>query len=143
MDRNNIQEGMHPQMLNACVTSIMELINHIFGGNINEGAFILYYLQAFNINVHIDGVNLAHISTLVNQFFHTTNFTNYQQAIDNGHIVITDIASNEPISSHNVAIVGYQNDGDLIYMDPARGYLQVASPTTFVSNYVIVITGNK
>ena len=35
--------------------------NKVFGGTVNEGAYILYYAQTYNSNPLIDGVSLDYI----------------------------------------------------------------------------------
>ena len=44
---------------------------------------------------------------------------------------------------HCVLVVGYQEDGDLIYMDPYDGTSKVVDSSYVVGNYNIVITGIK
>ena len=50
--------------------------NKVFGGTVNEGAYILYYTQTYNSNPLIDGVSLDYIEPFVTHFFKTQTFTN-------------------------------------------------------------------
>ena len=77
------------------------------------------------------------------EFFTTNIYSSIITAIDAGVVVMTDIPSSIPNSSHNVVIVGYQQGGDLIYMDPENGCLQTESESSFSKNYLIYITGVK
>lgn len=135
---------MPTQLPNTCVTSTMEYINnHYCGGSKNQGFYDLDYLQTYNIIVYNDGVSLSHINNFVNKHFDTEFISGLHYAIDNGWIVMTDIGSSIPNSSHNVAVVGYHSDGTLIYMDPEKGKLQEAPQTDFSMNYAIAISGCK
>jgi hypothetical protein len=133
---------MPTQIPNTCVTSIMEYINHtLCGGNVNEGVYIQGYYASYGGNVLTDGVVTTNITSFVNNYFSTATFTGYANAINSGSIVMTNIASSIPNSSHNVAVVGYHPDGSLIYMDPELGSLQQAPASNFGSLYSIRISG--
>jgi hypothetical protein len=142
--RANMATTMSRQMANTCVTSIMEYTNHAFcGGNVNEGVFVLDYLKTYGQMVTDQGVSLNNITSFVNRHFDTSSFTSFVTAIDNGQIVMTDIRSDIPGSSHNVAVIGHHPDGTLIYMDPEQGTLCEAPASDFNQNYAISITGCK
>ena len=130
---------------NACVTSIMEYANNkVFGGTVNEGAYILYYTQTYNSNPLIDGVSLDYIEPFVTHFFKTQTFTNYKSAIDAKHPVMTDVNSQIESSAHNVLCVGYNsNTGAAIYMDPELACMYSVNAGYFLQDYNIVLTGIK
>ena len=119
---------MAKQIPNACVTSIMEYANNkVFGGTVNEGAYILYYIEPF-----------------VTHFFKTQTFTNYKSAIDAKHPVMTDVNSQIESSAHNVLCVGYNsNTGAAIYMDPELACMYSVNAGYFLQDYNIVLTGIK
>lgn len=136
---------MAKQIPNACVTSIMEYANNkVFGGTVNEGAYILYYTQTYNSNPLIDGVSLDYIEPFVTHFFKTQTFTNYKSAIDAKHPVMTDVNSQIESSAHNVLCVGYNsNTGAAIYMDPELACMYSVNAGYFLQDYNIVLTGIK
>lgn len=136
---------MAKQIPNACVTSIMEYANNkVFGGTVNEGAYILYYTQTYNSNPLIDGVSLDYIEPFVTHFFKTQTFTIYKSAIDAKHPVMTDVNSQIESSAHNVLCVGYNsNTGAAIYMDPELACMYSVNAGYFLQDYNIVLTGIK
>lgn len=140
----NLSSTMSPQLPNTCVTSIMEYINNSFcGGSNNEGVYILDYLQTYEGLVNVDGVDPDDIPSFVDRHFNTTSFSGFQDAIDNGRIVMTDTFSDIPNSTHNVAVVGYHSNGILIYMDPEMGCFWEAPVSDFNLTYAISITSCK
>lgn len=90
--------------------------NKVFGGTVNEGAYILYYTQTYNSNPLIDGVSLDYIEPFVTHFFKTQTFTNYKSAIDAKHPVMTDVNSQIESSAHNVLCVGYNSIRVLLFI---------------------------
>ena len=56
---------------------------------------------------------------------------------------MTDIGSGADGITHNILVYGYQEDGDLIYMDPYDGTSKVIDSSYVVGNYNIVIIGIK
>lgn len=141
--KSSLPTTMAKQIPNACVTSIMEYANNkVFGGTVNEGAYILYYTQTYNSNPLIDGVSLDYIEPFVTHFFKT--FTNYKSAIDAKHPVMTDVNSQIESSAHNVLCVGYNsNTGAAIYMDPELACMYSVNAGYFLQDYNIVLTGIK
>ncbi len=136
----NIIGTMPIQNRNTCVTSSLEYASNVLGSTINEGTFILHQLQ-LGTNVYEVGVPLENISTLINTFFNTAPFLSYIDSINSGYPVMTDTYSGTEY--HNVVIVGYQDDGDLIYMNPESGYLEEAPAGEFNLNYAIPIISVK
>ncbi len=70
--------------------------------------------------------------------------TTYKDAftIDKGYIIMTAVASEMGNSAHNVAIIGYHTNGNLIYMDPEYGHWREAPVSSF-GLYAYVISGVK
>lgn len=143
--KSSLPTTMAKQIPNACVTSIMEYANNkVFGGTVNEGAYILYYTQTYNSNPLIDGVSLDYIEPFVTHFFKTQTFTTYKSAIDAKHPVMTDVNSQIESSAHNVLCVGYNsNTGAAIYMDPELACMYSVNAGYFLQDYNIVLTGIK
>lgn len=143
--KSSLPTTMAKQIPNACVTSIMEYANNkVFGGTVNEGAYILYYTQTYNSNPLIDGVSLDYIEPFVTHFFKTQTFTNYKSAIDAKHPVMTDVNSQIESSTYNVLCVGYNsNMGAAIYMDPELACMYSVNAGYFLQDYNIVLTGIK
>lgn len=142
--KKNLPRTMHKQFPNACVTSIMEYVdNKVFGGSANEGKYILGYLQKYKGDVLNNGVSLKNIESFVKDYFETESFENYKTAIKNGNVVMTDIVSPLTGTIHNILILGYQVNGNLIYMDPEEGMLKTMRGSYVGVHYNIVITGNK
>lgn len=56
---------------------------------------------------------------------------------------MTDMPSSIPNSTHNIIIVGYKANGDLIYMDPEKGYCYSVNQSYIKESYKIVIKGVK
>ena len=142
---DNVKTTAPKQTVNTCVTAIMEYINHLFGGNLNEGVYVMRLWQSginiFNPETDIDG---KIVQAFTPQFFTTTSFTSFRTAIDAGHVVMTTIPTDEVGTGHNVLVVGYNSvSGDLIYMDTEWGILREVQPSYFnLSNdYKIAITG--
>lgn len=143
--KSSLPTTMAKQIPNACVTSIIEYANNkVFGGTVNEGAYILYYTQTYNSNPLIDGVSLDYIEPFVTHFFKTQTFTNYKSAIDAKHPVMTDVNSQIESSAHNVLCVGYNsNTGAAIYMTPELACMYSVNAGYFLQDYNIVLTGIK
>ena len=135
----NIPSTMTPQLTNTCVTAIMEYINNqIFGGNTNEGVYILSYLLNFGGDVLANGVYVNDVEPFVKMHFTTTSYPNWMQAIYNGAVIMTNIGG------HNVLVVGYQmSTNSYIYMDPETGCFETAQYNNFTRTYEIYITGIK
>lgn len=143
--KRSLPTTMAKQVPNTCVTSIMEYANNkVFGGTVNEGTYILYYMQTYNSNPLSDGVSLEYIRPFVSHFFNTKTFANYKSAIDAKHPVMTDIKSQIESSTHNVLCVGYNSKtGAAIYMDPELGSMYTVAAGYFLEHYDIELTGVK
>ncbi len=141
--KDKIPMKMIKQLPNTCVTSIMEYINHLFGGKVNEGEYMADYWKTFGDLVTNKGVSIDNIDSFTNRHFDTSPFDSFQKSIDKGEVVMTDIPSDQENSVHNVVVVGYTDDGNLIYMDPEKGALQEGNPSYISGDYKISISGNK
>lgn len=85
----NLSSTMSPQFPNTCVTSIMEYINNSFcGGSTSQGVYETDYAYTYNAIVLLVGVDPDDIPGFVGRHFYTTSFSGFQDAIDNGRIVI-------------------------------------------------------
>jgi len=144
MVKSGLATTMPTQLINTCVTAIMEYINNnVFNGSVNEGVYQLSYYVTYGQWVIDDGVSLSDIVSFTNMHFTTNTFSSLQAAISSGAVIMTNIASSIPNSSHNVVIVGYFSDGYYIYMDSETGHLCIAHESAFLKNYVLYITGTK
>lgn len=141
--KDKVPMKMIKQLPNTCVTSIMEYINHLFGGKANEGEYMADYWKTFGDLVINKGVSIDNIDSFTNRHFDTSPFDSFQKSIDKGEVVMTDIPSDQKSSVHNVVVVGYTDDGNLIYMDPEKGALQEGNPSYISGDYKISISGNK
>lgn len=142
--KDGLPQSMSIQMPNTCVTSIMEYANNkVFGGNTNEGVYILYYWQTYGKNVVTNGVDLEDIKPFVEHFFDTTSYSSYKNAVDKGHVVMTDITSSISSSAHNVLVLGYQSSNDFVYMDPEKGSWYSVADSYFLKHYNIELIGIK
>jgi len=137
---NNIPRTMSSQLPNGCVLACMEYMNHLFGGTINQRVYFLDYWKTYHILPTESGISSNNIPEFINSHFNTKYDISFQQAISNGWVVITDIPSNIPNSSHAVVVVGYGPSGTLIYMDPEKGYLCENTPSQFGISIAIAIT---
>jgi hypothetical protein len=138
----NIPVTMPRQVLNTCVSSIMEYLAKVYGKTIDSNVFEKYYLEKFNVFLIIDGVDYAKMTAFTQNFFETSNFVGMTQGIDAGNFLMTNLDVGNNIY-HNVVIVGYHPNGDFIYMDPVYGNLREAPPANFPKNYVITIKNSK
>lgn len=147
LQKKDLPQTMEAQSPNLCVTSIMAYAyNKVFGGNKDEGEFILYYWNTYNENPMYEGVSLEHIGSFVNTFFKVESALtlSYTQTIDNGYVAMTDIPSNIQNSRHNILALGYQLLMNLsIYMDPEKGEWYCVSPTYFCDDYYFILSGIK
>lgn len=139
---DNIPLTMPIQIRNLCVTGSMEYIDHLFGGNVNEGYFLQQYIQVFGLGIFDDGMDLKNVVSFVSDFFETTTFTGYQDAIDHGYVIMIDVPSDIEKSAHNVVVIGYNSD-NLVYMDPETGGPKEIAEDDLDPHYKIVIIGNK
>lgn len=136
-----LNQPLSTQVKSGCGTATLEFINHVFGGSINEGTYLLEYYQATGVFLtNTQGMYPQEMISLIDKYFTTSSFGNIKDAIDNGAIMVTTM-NNE---THIVGVVGYTDSGELIYKDPSETELQVAPPSNFnFDNYSVGITGIK
>ncbi len=140
----NMSKIMTTQIQGLCVVSIMGYLgDNLCDGGVTQDAAAFYYMQLSG-NVDItQGVELQYMDDLVNHYFYTHNFGSFTNTIDQGYVVMTDMATSQSNVFHNVVIVGYKYNGYLIYMDPEVGKWMEAHPGYFNNNYNFVISGCK
>ncbi len=139
----NIPRTMPTQLPNCCVPAIMEYINHLYGGIINQGDYILDYNIDYQKNVFANGVDLQDIPEFLAKHFDTAPITNIRDAISQGMVIFSDTPSQIPNSIHAIVVVGYGPSGTVIYMDPEKGYLCEAPASSVGKNVTIAIKGIK
>ncbi len=119
-----MKQTMLTQISNMCVSSIMEYIdNEYCGGNLNEGTIVYDYFQSSGNQMYFTGVSNQEIPYLAVNYFYFNAFLNFSHAINFGDVVLADVPSDIPNSTHAVVVTGYKTNGDLIYMDPQEGKL--------------------
>ena len=87
-----------------------------------------------------NGMQVGNIPGFIDIIFTTVPADNITitEAIDKGYIIMTVVAA----ELHNVAIIGYHTNGNLIYMDSDYGHWREA-PVSAFGIYAFVITGIK
>ena len=148
MAKQGMKTTMDIQIWAHCVTSIMGYINNEFcGKSENYGAYIFDYIM--NVDPQnlqdFDGVDGQYIHQFVNRHFRTTPAGGVFRAIDNGHVKMTDIRTDQSDITHNVVITGYTESDEVIYMDPETGRLETEHRDSdkFAHSYSIEIKGCK
>lgn len=146
---------MDKQSPNGCVVAVMELIYRIFGDHINikkEGQLIQEYINLANskgrfditidtyFNTETGGVELSLLADFVGENFELNPFSDFKSSIDRGDVVMVDIPSEMANSAHNVLVIGYHTNGDLIYMDPEVGHWREAPESFFLGDYYFSIS---
>ncbi|WP_455586326.1 C39 family peptidase [Bacteroides sp.] len=143
ISKKKIPETMTIQIPNMCVPSIMEFVSNFLKGQVNQVLIMQYYYNTYGRSIANDGVSGTHIEDLVNHFFTTSPFEGYKEAIDKGYVVMTDIREGTSTEAHNILVIGYKSNGDLIYMDPAKGYWMETASFYIKGDYKICIKGEK
>ena len=139
------------QIRKACLTSTMECINHILGGNINEGYYMSSFFKEYNFHItdrQKGGASEKQSIEFINMHFITHSVTNIKSTIDKGYTIFSTIYA----GGHSVAIVGYTESGDYIFFDPYYTEsehqtnfigLKTADPLNFTNTYNLVAIGIK
>ena len=108
---------------------------------------LLQSLRGYQNKLPLDGIYYIDVVNFVNRHFKTdsSGFRGFQNAIDNGQIMMVGIPTTTPGIGHNVAVVGYKGNGDIIYMAPETGQFKTRPQSFFnsSSSYIIRITGCK
>lgn len=94
----------------TCVTSQMEYLNLALGnGSRNQGYYDLDYMQTYkDMTFYRNGVKGKNVKSFVKKHFRTEKFSTYQESIDRGMPVMTDMfvsQSGTQIFTHNVLVV--------------------------------------
>ncbi len=139
-DRNPEIPG---QLVNTCVTSTMQTINHhLCGGNINEGEYLLSYAEEFEqdpfgiFDPDTGGVKSVHVPEFVEYHFNVVKESlSMAEAVDRGYVVMTVVPSHIPNSGHSVVVVGYNSDRNTyIYADNETRTLREAKLDYFMTH---------
>lgn len=154
-------DGSNTQVKNFCVFKTMEVANHYFGGQTNQGE----YLKAFTDTKVQPNMNLeeymkisekgfegtfTELSSLVSKFFHTnnlgTNVEGVKSALANNHPVMATIMLNGS-NGHEVLITQcdtnnpFEENNRFTYFDPQEGRYKLGDASIF--NGMIEIKGKK
>ena len=127
------------QLSNSCVATTMEYVNHLFGGDVNQGEYMLQYLRMHGEMLTDNGVWNSDARELFSIYFEQRAYPNLKEAIDDHAIVFSTIKE----GTHSVAILGYTSSGDLIYYDPYYTEWRVADVSNFMGAYNIGVIGIK
>ena len=110
------RKGLSPRSLSLCLSAIKQW-----------GEFLV-----------LTGVPYSRMTVFGSHFFETTNYVGFNQAIDLGYLVMTNLNAGNG-DYHNVVVVGYHQNGVIIYMDPIYGSFRESPITDFPKNYVLTI----
>ncbi|HSV88883.1 MAG TPA: hypothetical protein VLH61_09595 [Bacteroidales bacterium] len=141
--QRNFSKTMEPQVGYLCLFSAMAYVRReLCGRTFDPGEFILSYMQMFNRpEVFDQGASVSNVLPFLREHFNQVeHLVIYLTAIENGWVIITDIAES-PGVSHAVVIVGYKQNGRLIFMDPAYGRLREGHPNIFNASFRFVAMG--
>ena len=163
---SKLPDRMEKQIGYTCVTSIISYIELAMKGTadydsngvlkVNHGAILQEYInyqKELNSTLSTEdilkdvlknGINMGNIPAFIDRLFTTVPADNITiiEAIDRGYIIMTAVASEMGNSAHNVAIIGYHTNGNLIYMDSEYGHWREAPVSSF-GLYAYVISGVK
>lgn len=161
-----LPDRMEKQIGYTCVTSIISYIKLTLGGTatydsngvlkVDHGTILQEYINyqiglnpnlstgAILMDIIGNGMHIEKIAGFVDKFFTTVPADNitFVEAINNGYIIMTTIKSEMEQSAHNIAVIGYHTNGNLIYMDPEYGCWREA-PVSALGLYAYVISGVK
>lgn len=159
---SKLPDRMEKQIGYTCVTSIIAYMKLAFGGTatydsngvlkVDHGDILMDYInfkKAQNstlstgdilMDLIANGMQVGNIPGFIDIIFTTVPADNITitEAIDKGYIIMTVVAA----ELHNVAIIGYHTNGNLIYMDSDYGHWREA-PVSAFGIYAFVITGIK
>lgn len=113
------------QVQSTCVFSALSFISSILGDDYNQGKFILEYSRISGIAPwEIDGVNPSLLPTLVGSYYGynpvSIDILTICSQIDNGEVLL-GVYSYGNDNAHAIAIIGYNDTQELIYVDPVDG----------------------
>ena len=121
---------MIPQTtVNRCVPAIISFLDRLLGGSVTEQDVVDYYNTKYaydsktNNYYYLDnsgGMPNNKISAVVLHYFNCDYKTDYRAALEDCFYVLTNFKTSTG-DYHEVLIFGCDNDGNVIYMDPAAG----------------------
>ncbi|PRP67815.1 hypothetical protein BST86_12285 [Nonlabens agnitus] len=140
---SDIPTTMSKQVGASCVSSSIEYVANVLGGETTRNEIDNWFLNTFKIMIPIQGVPFDKVSILVSHYLTTGPFIGIKEAIDAGNPYLTNIElsrtvdaeGNIFIDGHMVIIVGYHPNGDYIFMDPLAGSLREAPPSSFPNDF--------
>ena len=136
------------QIGNTCVPTILGYAySKIYGGKKNADCFMYDYIMTNKIPdplfVIFNGLYTKDVIPFTESYFNTVPFESYKKAIDDGYPVMVNYMTEDSLK-HNILIIGYRNNDDLIYIDSNKGYTMIADSSYLsTGDYKIVITGKK
>lgn len=121
---------MIPQTtVNRCVPAIISFLDRLLGGSVTEQDVVDYYNTKYaydsktNNYHYLDnsgGMPNNKISAVVLYYFNCDYKTDYRAALEDCFYILTNFKTSSG-DYHEVLIFGYDNDGNVLYMDPAAG----------------------
>lgn len=116
---------MIPQStVSRCVPAIISFLDNLLGGKVTEQNVVDYYNANYvsDPNYLLDqagGMMTSKIPAVVLHYFNCTYKADYREALDDCCYILTNV--NTSAGYHEVLIYGYDNNGNVIYMDPGTG----------------------
>ena len=146
---NDIPDNITPQKKNHCAVRIFSFLDNLFGGtNDQRDMYMLYIAHAYDILegpkiplIEREGCYIPYLRVFAEDYFSTSPFDGYKNAIDNRHIVITDMNGGGGLT-HTVAVIAYEGD-DLIIMEPGDGTQKKISQSEILGSYNVSVSGKK
>lgn len=137
-----------------CVPAIISFLDRLLGGSVTEQDVVDYY----NLNYATDaktgifyeldkyGMMTSKIPAVMQHYLDCGYKIDYRAALEDCYYVLTNVKTSA--GYHEVLIFGYDNDGNVIYMDPGAGMAyRVGSGYFFSGNdngrIVIYVCGRK
>ncbi len=159
----NIDKTFKKQAFNNCTTSSLGFIGQwVFNNGLTESKVLLEVWKVRQNGTEIgkllrSGQTPAQNRAIIESLYNTKSFTSFKAAIDDGHVVMTDVFVRdvqEPSLTnpnvletiritHAVAVVGYDENNNMIFYDPAKGNFQVAPAGNLNQSYAIVLRSTK
>ena len=136
------------QTSGTCVPTSMSYASAAFNGSSLNTPLLFNneYYRLYGTSggiLHLDGMDAGEMKAFLDVFFNTMPTTNasFNSTINNGGIIMTTIATNDPNVHHNVTITARTESGDYVYMDTEVGSLCSAPESYFSKEYSIGILG--
>ena len=141
--KNNLPATMERQSYKTCITALMEYMNHHVykKNNKTKSYYNSEYVRVYNEDIPDGGIENSKVFGFVNKHFRTARYSSIQSAINLGCVVMLDFYDSwtygDPV--YPVLVIGYQPNGNLIYMDPIHGELYTITEPYFHRRYIICI----